>query len=190
LFIYNLCDKDDEKCQAKQIFAIVGLFSVGLMQLISGVFFASAVLRIRRHLISQGGALTINVTMLLINSAAFSLYILSTMVFYVFYTIFYFDENQSSQNQSNGIVSWIVSSICGLISQLCLCAICWHISSKRAPTPQQPQTETITSGKRGDSENKSRSSYTLTSSNDKDAPNLEEIEVFDEDCEMQARLWN
>ena len=61
------------------------------MQLISGVTFAWAVLKIRKHLIENGGKLNINVTMLLTNSAAFALYILSTLVFYVFYFIIYFN---------------------------------------------------------------------------------------------------
>ena len=97
LLIYNLClfhedISDDQTCTAWIISSTVGLFLVGLIQLISGVYFGWAVLKIRKHLIENGGKLNINVTMLLTNSAAFALYILSTLVFYVFYFIIYVDE--------------------------------------------------------------------------------------------------
>ena len=86
LLIYNLCiyNENNQKCTAWIISSTVGLFLVGLMQLISGVYFAWAVFKIRKHLIDHGGKLNINVTMLLTNSAAFALYILSTLVYYVF----------------------------------------------------------------------------------------------------------
>jgi hypothetical protein len=59
------------------------------MQLVSGVYFAYAVMNIRNHLSLNGGTPAVNLSMLIVNTAAFALYIASIVVLYFFYTIYY-----------------------------------------------------------------------------------------------------
>ena len=66
--------------------------------------------------------------MLVINLLAFSLYLVSLIVYYVFYLILYSEAVPSDQQINHVFISWIVSAACSTVAQLCLCAICWQIS--------------------------------------------------------------
>jgi hypothetical protein len=107
--------------------SVAGLYCVGLLQLISVVYLLYAILKIRNHLSLQSPK-QLNIKMLVINLLAFSLYLVSLIVYYVFYLILYSEAVPSPQQINHVFISWIVSAACSTVAQLCLCAICWQIS--------------------------------------------------------------
>lgn len=95
--------------------AIVAMYFVGLLQLISVCYLLYAVLNIRKHLASQGPH-QVNVKMLIVNLCAFGLYLASVVVYYIFYTILYTDKNLTSGVIKQTFISWIISAICSTIA--------------------------------------------------------------------------
>jgi magnesium-transporting ATPase (P-type) len=76
--------------------SVAGLFCVGLLQLISVVYLFYAILKIRNHLSVQSPK-QLNIKMLVINLLAFSLYLVSLIVYYVFYLILYSEVDSTVQ---------------------------------------------------------------------------------------------
>lgn len=109
--------------------------------------------------------------MLLINTAVFGLYIASVIVYYTFRAIAY-SPNGTAKQMNNMFISWMASAVCSAIAQLCLCGICWSLSV--API-QSRQTTMRSTGSKSEKESLAEPLAT---------------EEFDEDGEVQARIWN
>jgi hypothetical protein len=107
----------------------VFLYLNGLVQLISAVYIGNAVLHIRAH-IREEHRDGVNIRWLVINFAAFGLYMLSLLAYYVAYTIIYIDI--SNLNDLKTLFYFqMVSVILSTFAQFCLCAIIWKVSAKK-----------------------------------------------------------
>lgn len=108
------------------------LYLNGGIQMVSLGYLAYAVYQIKVHITK--GSDKINMPMLLVNLVMFGLYMLSLLVYYFVYSWVYM---KSPNNGFKIILSFQVGSIiCETIAQLCLCAICWHISAEDQETPR------------------------------------------------------
>ncbi len=88
-------------------------FSVGALQIVTGIYLGYAVFTIKKCVSSEGSAL--NVVMLGMHAATFGLYMISILVYYVFYVNFYlFDYDESSKIEY--FDAWIVCVICSFIA--------------------------------------------------------------------------
>lgn len=139
--------------------------------------------------------------MLFVNLAMFGLYILSLLVYYIVYTMVYFDNHVEKKGFVFLLGSNVISAICSAIAQLCLCAICWKISTEdQEKQPSAPRTfglplNVSNVADSQDFQNKaSQSPNTSTTSivEEEESRNegQPEADWFDEESELQARLWN
>ena len=69
---------------------------VGLLQIISGGFLGYAILNIKKVLSQDGNKTEINVAILAVHSATFGLYMVSVVVYYIFYSIYYLGANAAT----------------------------------------------------------------------------------------------
>lgn len=75
-------------------------YSVGTLQLISGIFLAVAVFEISRFLVNKGMRSQMNYKSLIVNSLSFTLYNISVIGLYVPYLVYTFElTDQTSPNE-------------------------------------------------------------------------------------------
>lgn len=141
VLIYNLCDikfespnqQTDKYCRFWSIFQFVALYLVGLLQLISGVYLGYAIHKIKQHLVLNGGRQMINVVMLVVHLATFGLYMLSIIVYYVFYTFHYLDYSNERVTDLF-YYSGIFCACSNFLAQACLCVIFWQFAGGQSGT--------------------------------------------------------
>lgn len=144
---------------------ILGWDLVGFCQITSGIILVIGVLNINRFFTERNAKDFINTAMLLRHASAFGLYLFSVFLYYGGHTLHSID---SSNNTLWNI--FLMGGICGyiggLVAQLFLCAIFWDLGKKVKPV--KPGIAGI------------------------DEEDIIEIteDVFDEDAELQANIWN
>ena len=70
---------------------------------------------------------------LALHGIAFSLYLAGTLVYYVFYTIYY--THWESQARLHAmLIAWIFCTVFSFLAQICLCLILWLFSRAEPPT--------------------------------------------------------
>lgn len=111
-------------------FYILSRYSVGLLQLISGIFLLAAVFLIRSFLIEQGLKDQVNHKAMMIHSVSFSLYNLAIAVYYVVY--FFFEANQNASTWQYALIAWISTTYTNFAAQLCLIWIFLQFRNKKS----------------------------------------------------------
>jgi uncharacterized membrane protein YqjE len=118
------------------------------MQLISGIFLLIAVNKIRSFLIEQGMQKQVNYQAMYLHGISFSLYNLSIILLYTFYTLWLLDENPTRAR--NAFYVWIVTTYTNFIAQLCLIWIFLQFREKEEeaydemPTVEETNEERVT----------------------------------------------
>jgi hypothetical protein len=139
----------------------------GILQIVSAIYLGTAVNSIRKFINAGNGFETVNTKYLIQHFLAFGLYLLSTLSVYTFFAAYYISDISFVYL----LVSQIVSNVLSLFAQLCLCSILWQLSSTGSPPMQatltQPAIQLQESGE----------------------PTIE-LQDFDEQSDLQARLWN
>ena len=70
--------------------------------------------------------------MLYIHSATFALYIISILLYFTFFTDYYYtDKHDSNRALNSFLISGMFSISCNFLSQVCLCAIFWQFASPK-----------------------------------------------------------
>lgn len=77
--------------------------------------------------------------MLLVHSATFALYMVSIIVYYVFYTLHYVNYSDA-ETANNFLLSGIFSQACNFLAQVCLCVIFWQFASKQKAPVAEPES--------------------------------------------------
>lgn len=95
-----------------------------ILQVISGLYLGYAIHKIKQYLVVNGGRQVINVVMLVVHLGAFGLYLLSIIIYLVFYTLHYIYFN----NERVTNLFYYAGFFCGcsnFLAQACLCVIFW-----------------------------------------------------------------
>jgi hypothetical protein len=123
-----------------QICVVISKFSVASLQLVSVCFLGYGILQIRKQVNSGDGTDQINVKILVIHLFAFGLYLLSTLNYFVFFSLFYLGNGTS-------VVLFIAIAISNTLcffEQLCICNIFWQLA-KRVPDPSPTRPSQLNS---------------------------------------------
>lgn len=94
-------------------------YSVGTLQLVSGVFLLVAVFMISRFLVQQGLRNQVNYKQMILHSVSFSLYNLSIIGFYVAYYAFESTPKDSPQEKTvirDGLIAWTVTTYTNFVA--------------------------------------------------------------------------
>ena len=137
---------------------------VGVMQVISGFYLIGSITKIRSFFTSQKEGERLNNSILALHASAFGLYLVSVIFFYACQT-FKASVPQSSPDLfkfANNLFSWALIGylFCNWISQLLILVIFWDMGYRKE------EYEVIR------------------------ASQIEATGDFDEEAEMQARIWN
>ena len=134
---------------------------VGLLQIVSGTMLIWAVLSIRSYLKSQGDdGEQINLWTLLVHASSFALFLIGSTANTVLYSIEV--VKYTEKTYINYLVANTFMQYCSFLSQCLLCVFFWQMSTKE-PDPEPAE--------------ESESGEVQT-------------ESWDEDAELQARIWN
>lgn len=135
----------------------------GALQIISGIILVQSVLAVRDFLKKRGAEDFINTAMLMRHAYAFGLYLFTTCLFYMGWTIYAFDPKGAYTFLIFNLAA-IINFIGSLASETLLCFIFWDLGKKI----EKPKTF------------------------EEDYMDDMEIvsEDFDDDAEMQANIWN
>jgi hypothetical protein len=108
-------------------------YSVGILQLVSGIFLLISVYIIRRFLLEHGLGSQTNHKNMIIHSLSFTLYNLAIIIYYIFFTIYettpeYYDNYgvktcnnpRWQKTWANSLIAWIVTTYTNFFAQLCL----------------------------------------------------------------------
>lgn len=97
----------------------VSHYSVGGLQLLSGMFLLASVYIIRSFLVSQGLSDQVNYKAMIIHSVAFSAYNLAIIVYYM--ELYVYDSGgQTTEAIHNGLLAWSFVTYTNFLSQACL----------------------------------------------------------------------
>jgi hypothetical protein len=138
---------------------------IGVLQIVSGAYLISGVLRIRSYFKKNESDLAINTRMLLLHSAAFGLYLFGALAYYGTYTLCYLHTTEGTLSLYYEVA--LVCKFVNLIALSLLCVILWNLGDP--------------------SQNELRAS--LLSSNSSGSQKVVVAE-FDDEAEIQARIWN
>lgn len=77
----------------------------------------------------------IKLRMLLLHSLTFSLYIVSVVVFYVYFSVYYINY-KAQQDLTQMLVAWMLCSICSFAAEVCIAFILWgFMENHQQPKP-------------------------------------------------------
>lgn len=155
---------------------LLNRYSVGLLQLVSGVLLLYAVVMIRSFIVEKGMAGQINFTQMTIHAGSFLLYNFSIVFFYGSY-LFYFERKKTATEEEipqltrTLFISWIVVCYTNFVAQICLVWIFLQFRERQKEEQRAEPKPTIVEN----------CSVTRISSLDTDA------DEFNKDPELDAR---
>ena len=209
-FIANLeGGRTDQSAKNWIIASIVTRYSVGLMQLVSGVFIGVAIYKIRAFIADGTQSSNLNVLILVLHSITFGLYIVSVVVYYVFYTIYYLHWSDESKATTRRVfAAWIFCTVCEFAAQLCIVIILWLFGKKEIATAVNQQAIPLASNSQSEPttdalmEEKPRTVSSVSSRTvEEEAEDPEadfehqlerqsKFEAMGAGTELKARMWN
>ena len=135
-----------------------------MSEIVSGCILVWSVFKIRAFMLAtQTKTYVLNVKSMCLHASSFGLYTLSLAVFTVFQARYLFDPSKEAAKASQ--LSQIAMFIFSFFSQCLLCVIFLQVNTKTETTETKEDEE-------------SSSAVTI------------KVEDFDEDAELQARIWN
>lgn len=104
---------------------IASRYSIGFLQLVSGIVLIIAIIIIRRFLLKDRRLeRVINYQSMTIHGLSFTLFIISVVIFYYFYFLYNeTDDKHRKQTTRNTLIAWIVTVYTNFIAQLFLIMI-------------------------------------------------------------------
>ena len=147
---------------------IAGKCSVVILQVISAAFLGYGINKIRRFIgTTEQTTHEIDVCQLTTHALAFGLYLVSSLIMLFFLA----DSIRKNNNSESFFASLSVSQTLSFLSQLCLCWIFWQLSTKQVHPKELAKSAASTGS--------SKSGQPVVI-----------IEEYDENAEVQARIWN
>jgi hypothetical protein len=70
----------------------------------------------------------VDVKVLVVHAGAFGLYMISALIYALFWAIYVIDQTQTNLKHNN--IATIVYSLLSFVSQCCICAIFWQLGEK------------------------------------------------------------
>lgn len=152
VLLYVRVDKGLGSPQLLEDALSVAIVGNSLTKIVSGVILISSVYRIKRYL-SNGADSKVNIKTLVIQSAAFGLFLISATAYAAIYVVYLLSEKRPLAER-NLLIAACVLSVFSFVSQSLICLIFWQLDQ------DEEFSQTI------------------------------EVEEFDKDAELQARMWN
>jgi hypothetical protein len=104
-------------------------YSVGFMQLVSGIVLVVSILMIRRFLVSHGLAEEVNDKSMFLHGLSFSLYIISIIAFDYYYDVYiYYDR---PDHERDALIAWIVTTYMSFLAQFFLAVILYQLGQTK-----------------------------------------------------------
>lgn len=115
-------------------------FSVGGMQLVSGVVLVVSIFMIRQFLVAHGLADEVNDKAMFLHGLSFSLYIASVVAYdYYYYVYIYFSREDA---QRDALIAWIITTYMSFLAQIFLAIILYQLGQTKQ---RQESVEDFTS---------------------------------------------
>jgi hypothetical protein len=133
--------------------------SIGVLQIISGVFLISSVFTIREFFKSKDASEVINTSNMILHAGAFGLYLLADVVYYIAMdlNVIWPENPQVVRFFDDACVFFIFANF---MAQLLLVVIFWDLGRKELAVDDDDSAVNLVTGE------------------------------FDEEAELQARIWN
>ena len=123
---YNYIYPKDARIKNYTIISLICTVLVTITAVISSVFLANAILKIRK-LLSTGKEM-VDIRILVLHFLTFGLLLISIFVWLIFNSIYYLRlANLETPNEDAYVISGIVFSACAFVSQVCLGGILWTL---------------------------------------------------------------
>lgn len=151
-----------EKIVWDEIAYEVAFLGVGILQIVSGIILVQGIVKVRLFFVNKGAEDSMDTKNHIIHSLSFILYLLAGCVYYVMFSIHVF-QPKLDVAWTHYFEAGIAMYSANFLAQILLVIVFWELGKKEQELPD-----------------------TATECSEQEP----EVEGFDEDAEMQARIWN